>query len=431
MRRWRVAGAVLAAAAVLVARYASSTTAKVAQTQGQGQSRGQGQGLDQTRSLRLTADQSGKSAFDPVVIRVTGAVPGSTVTLSAWAIDADHLRWTSAATFHADASGTVDLAKQAPISGSYGRADEMGLLWSMNPPPGSKALGFLGTVNATVTASDQGMTATLLVSRHVMAAGETSRVLTVAHDGVEGHFYEPPAAAKPRPAVITLGGSEGGEATAPIAMALAAEGYPALSVGYFDVPGTPAGLKNVPLEYFAKAAMWLAKQPNVDASHILIWGASRGSEAALLTAQNFPALVHGAILYSPSAEVNGSYPAEGGNAWILHGAPVAALGSAIPVNKVDGPVLAFAGDSDLVWSSGPWANQIMGELDQAHDPYPHTATVYRDAGHFVDAEPYMPALTAFAENGREAQAGGTRQADAAAQGDAWQKVLKLLAGLSR
>lgn len=218
-----------------------------------------------------------------------------------------------------------------------GGFDATGLLWSMNPPPGSRAFSFLGTVNATVTASDQGMSATLLVSRHVMAAGETSRVLTVAHDGFEGHFYEPPAAAKPRPVVITLGGSEGGEATAPIAMALAAEGYPALSVGYFD--------------------------------------------------------------------------------------------EAIPVHNVDGPVVAFAGDTDMVWSSGPWAKRIMSELDQAHDRYPHTATVCPDAGHFVDAEPYMPALTAFTENGRAAEAGGTRQADAAAQGDAWQKVLKLLAGL--
>jgi dienelactone hydrolase len=389
-------------------------------------------GQTQTLSLglSLTATPSARIAFDPVDIRVTGAAPGSTVTLSASATDLDKVPWTSAATFRADSSGVVDLAKQAPVSGSYGAVDEMGLLWSMNPPRGSKAWAFSGLFNASVTATDQGMRQTLLVPGPLMASGETQQALTVAGNGFEGHLYLPRPGAKPRPAVITLGGSEGGESTVRGAMALAAEGYPAMSVGYFGEPGTPKELKDIPLEYFAKAATWLAKQPGVDKAHILMMGGSRGSEAAMLTAQSFPSLVHGAIVYSPSASLYGSYPEQGGNAWTLHGAPIGAVTSLYPVDKIDGPVLAFAGDSDEVWQSASSANEIMSELDQAHDVYPHKATVYPNAGHFVDASPYMPALTTYTEHGVQGEAGGTRQGDAAAQGDSWRRVLALLAGLA-
>ncbi|MFF0067172.1 hypothetical protein ACFYRC_37890 [Streptomyces sp. NPDC005279] len=40
----------------------------------------------------------------------------------------------------------------------------------------------------------------------------------------------------------------------------------------------------------------LAKQPGVDPHHILAMGYSRGSEAALLLANDYPDLIHGAVV---------------------------------------------------------------------------------------------------------------------------------------
>jgi dienelactone hydrolase len=87
----------------------------------------------------------------------------------------------------------------------------------------------------------------------------------------------------------------------------------------------------------------LASQPGVDPAHLLAMGYSRGSEAALLLADHFPRLFHGAIVYSPSSDVN---PAENAGLAYISGVPAWTLGSRavwpapIPVNNVSGPVLA-------------------------------------------------------------------------------------------
>ena len=52
------------------------------------------------------------------------------------AADAKGQRWRGEATFAADGDGVVDLDRSAPVSGSYGGADGMGLFWSMRPATG-------------------------------------------------------------------------------------------------------------------------------------------------------------------------------------------------------------------------------------------------------------------------------------------------------
>ncbi|NUP45778.1 MAG: hypothetical protein HOW97_00470 [Catenulispora sp.] len=381
-------------------------------------------------ALRLAIDGQSGPAYDPVHITVAGGAPGATVTLTASAADARGVSWTSKAAFRADAHGAVDLARQAPIGGSYSGVDAMGLFWSMDPPAGDPTDAFATSgFTVTVTAASQGATTRGTVTRGFQSAGETVEPLTVAQNGFEGHLFLPAPRAKPAPALIMVGGSEGGESTYAAAMLMAAKGYPALSVGYFNVPGTPPTLTGIPLEYFAKAAAWLEQQPQVDKQHVLIYGGSRGSEAALLTAQDFPDLVHGAILVAPSAKVWGALPGPG-DAWTLHGASAGAQGGDIPVDKVSGPVQAFAGTDDKLWDSPSWARQITAELDLAHNPHPHTDREFPAAGHMVGAIPYLPLMTTHTQYGQTFQLGGTRQADAAAQAQIWNAVFGLLAGLA-
>ncbi|GAA2127041.1 acyl-CoA thioesterase/BAAT N-terminal domain-containing protein [Actinomadura napierensis] len=71
----------------------------------------------------------------PVHIKVTGLPPGSKVTVSAEAADFRRQSWHGQVTFETDAHGIVDLDRAVPISGTYHRADGMGLFWSMEPPP--------------------------------------------------------------------------------------------------------------------------------------------------------------------------------------------------------------------------------------------------------------------------------------------------------
>ncbi len=66
---------------------------------------------------------------EPVAIVLGGVAPGSKVTIAlrGWG---DAPRWSSSATFVADANGVVDVTRMAPLRGDYQGVDPMGLFWS-------------------------------------------------------------------------------------------------------------------------------------------------------------------------------------------------------------------------------------------------------------------------------------------------------------
>ena len=72
--------------------------------------------------------------MDEVVkIQVLDLQPGQIITLRASMNDDANLKWESYATFVADNEGVIDVASQAPLSGTYDAVDPMGLIWSMLP----------------------------------------------------------------------------------------------------------------------------------------------------------------------------------------------------------------------------------------------------------------------------------------------------------
>src|SRR5579859_3988608 len=71
---------------------------------------------------------------DTLHIRLRGFEPGRAITLSASMEDERGRIWTSSANFISDQQGCVDLASDAPISGSYSGVDPMGLCWSATTP---------------------------------------------------------------------------------------------------------------------------------------------------------------------------------------------------------------------------------------------------------------------------------------------------------
>lgn len=359
----------------------------------------------------------------PEQLTVTGLRPGATVTVAARATDRANVTWESHADFRADAQGRVALATARPLSGTYQGADGMGLFWSMSATSGDpdhayfRPPGFSFDVSLTVTDAGHQVAARHL-TRTWSAPGVTTRTLTLASDHVVGELFLPPAGTSRHTAVLAFGGSEGGDTMAAPAELLASHGYPALALGYFGMPGLPSQLKDIPLEYFARAARLLAAQPGVDPAHVVALGFSRGSEAALLLADRFPNLVHGAVVYSPSAVVNGSFPDRVGDAWTQGGKPIPR--NSIALDHIDGPLQAFAGAQDAVWKAYQWAPEIDDELTASHDPFPHQDVVYPDAGHEVGMFPYIP-------TGADAGGGGTRSGNEAAQVDSWARLLAFLA----
>ena len=388
-------------------------------------------------STHATIEVNAEAALadQPVHVRVSGLHAHETVTVASQATDAQGRHWRGEATFAANSDGIVDLDRSMPASGSYPRADGMGLFSSMRAPTGNPdQAGFSPRppdvasafeVRLTVTAAGRQIAART-VTRQWTATGVTHRTLALGADGAAGVLFLPPSGAVNRPGVLVFGGSGGGIERKYDAALLASHGYPALALGYFGVPGLSEDLSDIPLEYFVRAARILRAQPGADPGGVVVDGYSRGSEAALLLAESYPDLVRGTILYAPNDTVWPGFPL-GGNAWTKGGDPVPR--TAIPVTQVAGPVLAIAGGADRVWHSAAQAQRIMQRLDDAHDTAAHQALIYPDAGHGVGSFPYLPTDTI--SPGIDAKTlDDTLTADAAARSDGWPKVLAFLAALS-
>jgi dienelactone hydrolase len=297
------------------------------------------------------------------------------------------------------------------------------------PPDGGLALDLELLVDGRVVART--------AARRLLARPDvTTRLLSRRRDGVVGRFATTGGADR-RPAVLVLGGSEGGLSRNPTAELLASHGYDALQLAYFGEPGLPPELERIPLEYLVRALRWLAARPGVDPERLFLLGASRGAELALILGSRFPALVHGVAAYAPSSYV---VPALDGvtPAWTHHGAPVRPVvlsggwadprsaegrAAAIPVERIPGPVLLVGGGSDLVWPSGDFVEAIADRL-RARGKRNFASVVHPEAGHAVAAKlPLLP-LATFSSSGRSA--GGFPQADAAARTRAWAVLLGML-----
>jgi dienelactone hydrolase len=397
-------------------------------------------GCSAQHSTHATIDVDAPVALadQAVHLRVSGLHARETVTVRSQAADYQGKVWQGDATFAANNDGVVDLARSAPVSGSYRGTDGMGLFWSMHPPTGDAdhawyaplfpELAGAFEVRLTVTAAGHEI-ARRTVSREWTSTGVTHQALNLGADKTVGDLFLPPAGTVRRPGVLVFGGSEGGVGTKFDAALLASHGYPALTLGYFHVPGLPATLHDIPLEYFTTAARLLRAQPGADPGAVVVDGYSRGSEAALLLAEYYPDLIRGAILYAPNDAVGAGFPG-GGNAWTNGGVPVPQ--TTIPVAHVAGPVLAIAGDDDQVWGSAAHAQRIMQHLDDAHATVAYQALVYPGAGHLVGTFPYLANGTSLVHPVTHATTvlGGTRTADAAARSDGWPKVLAFLANVS-
>lgn len=209
----------------------------------------------------------GPVAFDaPLGLTVGGADPHRSVRIIATATDAGTASWQAHADYKPTAQGTVDVRTSPAGNGSYQGAHDTGLLWSMTA--GSSHPQFSlpenATMTVTFTASQDGAATGSAQQRRWFRAPDV-RMTTVdrAKAGLVGTLYSPAHPSPATPAVMVLGGSEGGlPASQPAA--LASRGHVALAVAYFGLPGLPKTLTRIPLEYFATALRWLGRQPGVD-----------------------------------------------------------------------------------------------------------------------------------------------------------------------
>lgn len=266
------------------------------------------------------------------------------------------------------------------------------------------------------------------------------------------------------PAVILLGGSEGGDSLSALAPIFAARGYVAASVAYFRAPGLPDTLTNVPVETVGNAIRFLSSRSDVRADAIGVLGASKGGELALLAASTYAqirAVV--AAVPSPVAFMGlGQFNVPTGCSWTKGGKPLAcvppdpAAGAAIgaafrshkpivlapmydasidadsavtnaaffPLQNIDGPVLCLSASDDKMWDSSRQCAMTMQYLKAHGHAFADASIVYPDAGHTFLSATRGPssAITSVTVGPAVLDFGGTPQGDAAAAEAAWPAI---------
>jgi dienelactone hydrolase len=126
---------------------------------------------------------------------------------------------------------------------------------------------------------------------------------TIRESNLAGTFSRPDRDA-PVPAVLALGGSDGGTPEYFLNL-LEPEGFAVLALTYWGTPETQFTLAEIPLEKVEHALRWLHNQPSVRAvdGRMGVIGASKGGELALLAAATFPDLIGPVVAYTPSSVV--------------------------------------------------------------------------------------------------------------------------------
>lgn len=268
---------------------------------------------------------------------------------------------------------------------------------------------------------------------------------------------------KNKKAIILIGGGQWGDYWA---QEFAKKEMVGLSIPYIGKEGLPKLPEEIELEYFEKAINWISKQPQVDPTKIVVMGASRNAELALIIASTFPEMIRGVVAYAPSSvswsntvlpynsnEMKSSWKYKGidipyipmekisGNAsdkiemigyWENGLSKTDLVNKAyIKVEQITGPILLFSGIDDKVWPSSQMADMIEIRLENNSFEYSFQNIKYENAGHFISTNPdddssYRTGIINI--NGKEYkyEFGGTDDGDFRAKQDARIELMKFI-----
>ena len=372
---------------------------------------------------------------EPVSIAVTGLEPGQQIRFIAERANLYRQGWLhrSEAVFTANEQGVVDPTRQAPIEGDWEGADQFAFLWAMEVNSGDEPPEGVGPHRVRLSADtdmdgEADLQRWLAFKRDGFTEGDASALSP-------GAFLLVPDGEGPFPAIIKLGGSEGGDYAARThGPGFAERGYAVLGLPYYSpawggtpqFPELPQDFVDIPVERAAQARDWLAARDDIDADAIAVMGDSKGAEMALAAASylgGFAAVAvtvpsdviwegwgAGAEGERSSFSLNGEplafVPYEGMRETLRRQAqgervnirrphdegraanPEAVEAARIPVERIDAPVYVLGGLNDQTWASGEMALSIAEAREAAG--LPTEALVFGEAGHGLGGPPTRP-----------------------------------------
>lgn len=240
----------------------------------------------------------------------------------------------------------------------------------------------------------------------------------LVRNGVYLRVHQPVSETSKLPAIMVLGGSEGGYGMWPHeADSLVMQGFLVARIAYFKLKDTdlPKTLENIPLEYFERALDEVMNLPQVDTSRLGLLAISKGTEPALYlatTSSHIKALaahVPSHVFWYGLTSWKGSKAPS----WTQNGAPVPFVPLAkpesgwftrnihefyeaglaahpekeaearIPVEQMRCHLLLSSGKEDRMWPSAYMAEQIVNRLEAEGYPYELTHLAFDQAGHGI------------------------------------------------
>ena len=421
---------------------------------------------DQSMEPELIVQPQQVLIGDPIRIQVNNLSANQMVKLTVTGQDQLGNIWTSEATFQAKATGIVDISTDAPVEGSYQGVDQAGLFWSMTCKPTGEYVSPFAVIRF--------LTVTLMVDGEKKVSQNIERI---AYQHIEqqnltepivGVFFKPQEITQPTPALIVLGGSEGGYNQGWAAVLASKTRMPTLALAYFGLEGLPSTLENIPLETIQKAIDWLNQQPTVKKDCFGLIGASRGGELAILAASIFPQ-IKAVVGYTPSGIIWEGIGNQNTSAWTFQGKPFPYLRvmisdemnqlfleaqkngtvyfnapsflyslkmqqsqipeATIPVENSKAAFLLIGNPQDGVWPSDVLSKMTIDRLQENNYPHPYELLSYNNGGHMLIPYPYYPTTmrkfylpTVKVWEGL----GGTAKDAAKAAENSWPKVIDFL-----
>ena len=372
-------------------------------------------------------------------LRLTGFGLGSEVRLRT-EVDGNVAAWACEAVFRADEEGSVDTARDAPVAGDWTGVDPFGPYWSADL---EEAIGGLSEqpLRVTVTATDGATTAEAAFERRWCPPDTVE--LDWEGEGVVGRLVRPANGAV-APGVVHLSGSGGGLGDLKTARLLAGHGIASLAIGFWNLPGLPDEMLEIPVEVVARAAGRLRAEPGVPDHPVTVVGVSRGGELALLAGAHLPEQIGSTVSVVGSGAPWGAFgPQTDVNlpAWTLAGVPLPKLweddrdldlvlaeveavrAAEVPVERTRGRVLLISGEADAMWPCTP-LSQIAVDRAARHgaaDRAEHIA--YADAGHLAGTPPGFAVAPSIRHPVDDVvyPFGGSRAGNNTARRDGWRR----------
>ncbi|XP_041713372.1 acyl-coenzyme A thioesterase 5 isoform X1 [Coregonus clupeaformis] len=398
---------------------------------------------------------------EKIQVVVRNLPPALSVTLHSLHCSEDKDFWEAFGHYISDGQGTVTVAKDASLGGTYEGTEPMGLLWSMQPVPGSRtglrirkmdvltpSVVHISVYSGHMTEgfSKQSPLATVVTERWYMAPGVCR--IDIREHGVRGTLFLPPGPG-PFPGVLDMWGGGGGLVEYRASL-LASHGFVSMALEYLSHDKNRTS--DIDLKtYFEKAFRIVQEHPLVMKDRVALFGLSFGVSVTLTLAAYSKVIsprccvcISGSHVHPVNKSIHEvftkinedgyktQFDEEGRVVWRDIILPIPTdPGEKVDIGRIKCPLLLVVGEDDQNWATVESAEDMAQMMRAAGNEHLLTILKYPDAGHLIEP-PYTPHFRAsnfIVPQTRQKVImlwGGYPKPHAVAQEDSWEKSLGFL-----